>query len=712
MNTLIEKFGNDKRWVAWKMQVRQGKKTKLPYQINGKLASSTDPLTWSTYDDVKKYSENIGIVFTPDKKLLGIDIDHCLKNSEIEHEQKEAIEKFIEEANSYCEVSPSGEGLHLFLDLSEPLELTSNKRAPYEAYSSGRYFTFTNQPYKDQIDLRTVSATEALSLLAIIEYPWNSKIEHFAEPGNMVMLDDATVLERMFAASNGAKIRTLYDGDISAYNNDDSNADMGFLSHLVFWTRKDAAQMERIWLASPLGSRKKTQQRKDYRDRTIAAAIANCKEIYETPSMNTEAKAKAFKIKFLTVKKGKEDVCILNTENICRILRSHPELKGRFRFDAFKMVLEIRDTFVWRPLEDNDAVDIQTQISIIFSESFGRVGKDMVYDAIIKVSKENTVDSAIDYVKSLVWDEVPRVDTWLTTVYGTPEDEYHKAVGSNWLKGLVKRIVEPGCKFDYVLVLEGPQGSKKSTSLNILGGDWYIETTISTDTKDFFMQFNGNVIVEFSEGETLSRTEVKRMKAVITTQIDKYRPAYGRAILNFPRRCVFAMTTNDEEYLKDDTGNRRWLPVTLVKEEADTEWLIINRDQLFAEAYYRVAVCKETVFEFPKNEMLEAQNARRIHYENTEQIVEWFYNKLSSAERDEGIHVHQVYRDCLNSGFSSKPLDRYTEMKIAGVLKDVLKLDRKRTMINNARSWKWYSKEPIPDALDFKISADEEFKIF
>ena len=198
---------------------------------------------------------------------------------------------------------------------------------------------------------------------------------------------------------------------------------------------------------------------------------------------------------------------------------------------------------------------------------------------------------------------------------------------------MVKRIVFPGCKFDYVLVLEGEQGIKKSMSLAVLGGNWHSETTMSTDNKDFFMQFAGKAIIEFSEGETLSRTEVKRMKAIITVQSDRYRVPFDRMTQDFPRRCVFAMTTNQSEYLKDETGNRRWLPVAVVAEEANIEWLQANRDQLFAEAYSRV-LAGEKIYEFPKEETERQQAARMIHDPNADLVAEWYYNELRIEERE------------------------------------------------------------------------------
>lgn len=329
----------------------------------------------------------------------------------------------------------------------------------------------------------------------------------------------------------------------------------------------------------------------------------------------------------------------------------------------------------------------------------------MLYDAIMKVCQENSFDSAIDYVKSLKWDEVPRLDTWLQKVYGAPDDVYHKAVGANWMKGMVKRIMVPGCKFDYVMVLEGKQGSKKSTSLAILGGAWHVETTMSTDTKDFFMQFQGKTIIEFSEGETLSRTEVKRLKAIITMQTDKFRPPYGRVSMDFPRRCVFAMTTNQDEYLKDETGNRRWLPVRVMLPQADVAWLAENKDQLYAEAYHRVIEKNETVYEFPEVETALEQHKRRIEDPNLDAVQDWYYSALTSVQRGEGITTFQVYRDALHNGFSPRPMTKYEEMTIADMLKNFMNLEKRRTMIDTKRAWKWYNpREGIKDLMPASLA--------
>ncbi len=717
---LRKTFDGEKRFVNYKIVLKAGKKTKIPYYAKNKPASSTDEKTWLTYDEAMMNLDNgsngfdgYGIIFKPDQKLVGIDIDHCMKDGKIEHEQKKVIERLIKEADTYTEISPSKEGLHLFLLIDDEggLDTTIHKKAPYEVYTQGRYFTVTENSYGEPKPVRVVSKSEAVAILNIIgmvnkeDVPTKELLTDYKS-----LFSDDQILARMFGSKNGDDIKKMYMGDLSDYKNDESSADSALVHHLAFWTRKDAEQMERIWLASPLAQRKKTQSRKDYRDRTVQHAIENCKDVYEPVFLKRGLED--LDLLFTTDSKGNR-LYLKNTENMARLLRHHADFTGRFRYDFFKNIFEIKEGEVWRTLEDSDTTKVQTRISVLFPETFGNISEDIIYKTIVLVSKENQIDSASDFVKSIKWDGVPRVDTWLCKAYGVEDNLYHQAVGSNWLKGLVKRIVIPACKFDYVLVLEGEQGIKKSTSLMALGGEWYLETAMSTENKDFFMQFQGKAIIEFSEGETLSRTEVKRMKAIITMQTDKYRPAYGRLSVDFPRRCVFAMTTNQEEYLKDETGNRRWLPVAC-KQVADVDWILANREQLFAEAYKRVIIDNEKIWEFPDEETKKEQEARRIKDANDETIVDWYWNKLTADERARGITITQAHSDALNGSMSfGKSMNKFQEMSIANILRNTLHLTKKRKELNGAKITKWYNEveKSMMDELgdDIKAKAEEMF---
>lgn len=699
-NILQKTFGSESRWVNYRLIQKDGKMTKVPYSpVTKTPASSINEAGWDTYEASKKVSKDIGIVFKPDQMLLGIDIDHCIEGGRIVHEDKDKIALLLAKADTYTELSPSGTGLHIIIKLSEPMKLLANKKAPFECYTAGRYFTVTEKAYGIPKEVRTMTKEEAVSLLGITGYPWGKEVSVNVEKikskltAPAIPIDDADLLKKMFSSANGVKVKALYDGDISQNNNDDSSADMALCSHLAFWTKKDPVQIERMWMESPLGQRQKTQNREDYRKRTIENAIAKCTQAHETKmeKVLTAIKEEGEELNLMwSYDRQKNVVFTQNTENICRVLREHKKFKDTLRYDEFKNTLEYFQKGKWKNLEDHHAIDIQTEISILFP-CFAKVGKDMVFDAMMKVSQENKIDSAVDYLKSLKWDGVARLDSWLFNTYGVEDDIKNQKIGSNWMKGLVKRLIHPGCKFDYVLVLEGEQGTKKSTSLGILGGSWHCETTMSMDNKDFFMQFQGKAIIEFSEGETLSRTDVKKMKAIITTASDKYRPAYGRVSMDFPRRCVFAMTTNQTEYLKDETGNRRWLPVAC-QGDANIKWLKENRDQLFAETYQRVIVKDETTHEFPEEEMVLAQNQRMIHDPNEELVTDWYWNKLTQSQRNDGVTVHQAHKDVFHGTFGGKALDRWVEMSIAGILKNIIDLDKRRTMISGTRYYKYYPK--------------------
>ncbi len=272
---------NKKIWVLWKKE----NGTKVPYQPNGRKASSTDRSTWSTYAEVAAVKDQFsGLGFMFDGSTLGIDLDHVLDTGTLSPE----IEAFVTACHSYTEISPSGTGLHIVFQLTEPLELEANKHknedgTSYECYTKARFFTYTGNKYVSH-KTRTIDAVEAVQLLQQLGYPWGYTPDgSYTGTHGVSTLEDSAVLRKMFSSKNGRKIEELYNGNTNDYNNDDSSADLALCSHLAFWTQCDSEQMERLWLCSPLGQRKKTQNRLDYRTRTIKAAIANCREVYTPP---------------------------------------------------------------------------------------------------------------------------------------------------------------------------------------------------------------------------------------------------------------------------------------------------------------------------------------------------------------------------------------------------------------------------------------------
>jgi len=189
------------------------------------------------------------------------------------------------------------------------------------------------------------------------------------------------------------------------------------------------------------------------------------------------------------------------------------------------------------------------------------------------------------YLHDLNWDGVQRVDSWLSSYLGAEDTEYARAVGSRWLISAVARILRPGAKADCCLILEGPQGIRKSTALKTLAGEFFTDELADLGNKDAAMQTRGVWIIELSELDSLSHSEVARIKAFMSRTTDRFRPPYGMRLVESPRQCVFAGTVNHSTYLRDETGGRRFWPIACGR--IDVEALARDRDQLWAEAKVR-----------------------------------------------------------------------------------------------------------------------------
>lgn len=201
------------------------------------------------------------------------------------------------------------------------------------------------------------------------------------------------------------------------------------------------------------------------------------------------------------------------------------------------------------------------------------------------VAARHRVDILSDYLRGLKWDGRERLDTWLIACLGVADTTYARAAGRRWLISAAARGLSPGCKADLMLVLEGGQGKRKSSALQVLGGPWHTDSMPThVDDKDAVMVLSGRWIVEWGELDRFGKQDQSAVKDFVSKRADSIRPPYGRIVEDHPRRCVFAGTTNDDAYLLDATGGRRFLPVRVGDVRLDR--LRRNRDQLFAEAVH------------------------------------------------------------------------------------------------------------------------------
>lgn len=276
-------------------------------------------------------------------------------------------------------------------------------------------------------------------------------------------------------------------------------------------------------------------------------------------------------------------------DNVIRILLNDPALKGKIATDEFAMRGVALDALPWDTREGmrlwTDTDD--SGLNWYLETRYGITGQTLVDDALRLVSKEQAFNAVKEYLESLYWDGVPRVGTVFQDYLGAEDTAYVRAVCRKSLVAAVARVFEPGCKYDYVPVIIGPQGLGKTSFLRTLAHGWHSDSLSSFHGKEASEQIQGIWIVEIGEMTAAKRSDNNEIKQFLSRCDDVYRQPYGRRTERYPRKGVFFGTTNENDFLTDTTGNRRFWPVDGgVRTPTLTPWedLPGQVDQIWAEA--------------------------------------------------------------------------------------------------------------------------------
>lgn len=343
--------------------------------------------------------------------------------------------------------------------------------------------------------------------------------------------------------------------------------------------------------------------------------------------------------------------------NIELILRCDENLKGKIAYNEFSNRIMILENLPWRNIinlregeiwEDSDDASLRLYLEKVYKIT----APNKIMDGILIVSKANSYHPVVKYLVSQNWDGIKRVDTLLIDYFGAKDCEYTRAVARKTLVAAVARVFEPGVKFDNMLVLVGEQGKGKSEFINKLARDWYSDSLTTVIGKEGYEQLQEAWIIEIAELAGISRAEVDTVKHFISKKTDIYREAYGRRTKKFPRQSIFIGTTNNEEFLRDKTGNRRFWPVKINSKKAKksiwsdlTEYEINN---IWAEA--------------------------RILWQNNEDIY------LSGELEEQAIEVQEIHTE---NNAKEGMIEEYLEMLLPERW-DSMDIEERRSYIHNS----------------------------
>lgn len=584
----------------------KGKMEKLPVSPHtGNVCDAHDPAQWMRYEDAYqaclRFNQNgVGYVFTEHDPFWFLDPDKCFQDGDWTPLAKRLSAQL---AGAGLEVSGSGKGLHLIGSGTVPPHSSRNQEHKLELYTSGRFcaLTFTNISGDVNCD-----KTEAISAIAeeffkpkVKSTPADWREEPVPEWGGPVDDDELIALAMKSKGTTGVQLGTsphfrhLWNADEAFLSKwkvgdshpwDQSSADLELASQLSYWTGRDCARIERLMRRSEL-VRDKWDDRPEYLSNTILLGAAK-ESVYTRRSKPVPAPMiipPPPRPGHATDDLG-AGAMLADKSNHLYLEMMLRGLAQSIQYDEFSSVILLNGEKV----TDNAARQLFMDLRATIGMPVARQLFDEVFHYMAWKNRFHPMREYFDTCQP-AWDGVDRCETWLIEAAGADDTPFVRAVSRIFLVAAVRRIRQPGCKYDELLTLEGPQGLLKSSMLAALCPQLEFFTdciTLGMSPKELMENLQGVLIAEIPELNQYGTSAIAHVKAMLSRQRDKARLAYAHYPDTLGRQCVMAGTVNEDDWLRDPTGNRRFWPVRCHK-HADIAWIEANRDQLWAEAAAR-----------------------------------------------------------------------------------------------------------------------------
>lgn len=587
------------RWVCWRFEQRGGKATKVPYTPTGRRAKSNDPATWAAFDECRAAHERgrfDGIGFQLDGSgIVGVDIDHARDAAGNWSATAAAI---IDILNSYAEISPSGEGVHIFIKAVKPGNKSKNAAAGVEMYDTKRFFTVTGNLYREGLNA-VQERQEALKgvYFKYLEPPQNvtattGQEKHAAV--DFAPLDDAAIIELFESgkaggqkSDRGKELQAYWKGMPGLYTDDLSTADLSLCNALAFWTQKDTAQMDRLFRQSGLylldgraekWNTKHNSAGQTYGEMTIAAAVAACNVVYSARNLTGRFNNEP-------VVKQNFPVCNLEGKPIKTHWQNLAFLLRRWRYEVkyneiSKEVEFYRDGKKLAVKYDDFVTEMQGEAN---KSGLGCSRQD-TRAMLNLIASKNRYNPFTDYLESCFnqWTAAGGQKVYFNRLCSALvlNTNFTAAGRSAFLYDLLRKWLLQAVKLGYndgtmspqnILIMQAEGGIGKTRFAHWLFKERpaLVKSGEKLDptNKDSVIKLTKYALVELGEiGQTVKAEKIDALKQFFTQNEDEYRAPFDIAVQKHPRRTSFLGTINESDFLIDRTGERRYfvLPLTAI----------------------------------------------------------------------------------------------------------------------------------------------------